>query len=98
MSRSLKSIAKLNKWKCDSNLPQSYPLPTPKYSDRYSIVRRGVVTRLKEGENCVATGWQCARRTAPAWFTAMVKRSMAKTKKREKYERQYQRRARCEAS
>lgn len=84
----LKAIAKRNRLRMDSKLPESRPLPPPPIAKR-----RGIVTRLKEGENSAPVGWQFAPKKAPAKFFAMVERSMAKQKKRAKYERQYARRA-----
>lgn len=54
--------------------------------------KRGVVTRLKDGENA-AVGWQFAPRIVPERFRLLVERSMKKAIKRKRYERQFKRRA-----
>lgn len=84
----VKEIARRAHLRADSRLPESRPLPPPPIAKR-----RGIVTRLKEGENCAPVGWQFAPKKAPAKFFAMVERGQRKQRKREKYQRQYARRA-----
>jgi hypothetical protein len=83
----VKAIAKRNRVKAESRLPESYPLPPPPVAKR-----RGIITRLREGESCAVVGWQAAPAEPPKWLAKMMARNSKKAKNRERYERQFKRR------
>lgn len=77
---SAKAIAKRNRVRAESRLPESKPLPTT----------RSLTTGLKPGEASVI-GWQAAPTTAPAWLSQMIERNKIKAVKRARYERRVKR-------
>lgn len=85
---SVKAIAKRHRLKAESRLPESKALPPPPIAKR-----RGIVTRLAEGETCAVIGWQAAPQAAPKWLTEGIARNVAKRVKLARYERQFKRRA-----
>lgn len=84
----VKAIAKRNRLLSESRLPESKPIPPD-----HIAKRRGIIQRLKVGENFAVIGWQAAPYAEPKWLTEMMARNKVKDKRRDRYERRYKRNA-----